>query len=214
MAALETEVVRRESSEDAIVLGVLDVIGRDGHVTQRHVARELGIALGLVNAYLKRCIRKGLIKVSQVPHRRYAYYLTPSGFAEKSRLTADYLAHSFAFFRGARSQCAEIFTSNAARGQRRIALVGAGELAEIANLVAREHPIEIAGIVPVTGVGENLPAAIAALGQVDAFMVTALDRPQDVFDIVRQHVAAERLYAPALLRLRLQKAKTPAGEEA
>jgi DNA-binding MarR family transcriptional regulator len=214
MVALETEALKRESSEDAIVLGVLDVIERDGHVTQRHVARELGIALGLANAYLKRCVRKGLIKVSQVPPRRYAYYLTPSGFAEKSRLTADYLTHSFAFFRGARSQCAEIFATNAALGQRRVVLVGTGELAEIASLVAREHPIEIASVIAVTAGGEDLPSVIAALGQVDAFIITALDRPQDIFDIVSEHLAAERLYAPALLRLRLHKAEMPASEEA
>ena len=65
----------------SIVLSVLDVVERDPSVTQRSVARELGIALGLANAYLKRCVRKGLIKVSQVPRRRYAYYLTPQGFA-------------------------------------------------------------------------------------------------------------------------------------
>jgi len=45
----------------------------------------LDIALGLVNAYVKRSIKKGLVKVSQAPARRYAYYLTPQGFSEKSR---------------------------------------------------------------------------------------------------------------------------------
>src|SRR4051794_31761602 len=81
---------RREASENDIVLGVLDAIERDPTVTQRSVALELGIALGLANGYLKRCVRKGLIKVRQAPARRYAYYLTPKGFAEKSRLTASY----------------------------------------------------------------------------------------------------------------------------
>ena len=57
----------RGLAEDAIVLGVLDAIERNPSVTQRSVARELGIALGLANAYLKRCIRKGLIKVGKFP---------------------------------------------------------------------------------------------------------------------------------------------------
>ena len=72
-------VARREPSNDAIVLGVLDAVERNPSVTQRSVARELGIALGLVNAYLNRCLSKGLIKIGQVPPRRYAYYLTPRG---------------------------------------------------------------------------------------------------------------------------------------
>ena len=113
-------VARREPSNDAIVLGVLDAVERNPSVTQRSVARELGIALGLVNAYLHRCLSKGLIKIGEVPPRRYAYYLTPRGMSEKSRLTATYLMDSFAFFREARPQCNDLFEALAARGQCRI----------------------------------------------------------------------------------------------
>src|SRR5207253_7334046 len=87
----------RETGDPEIVLGLLTSIERDSGVTQRKLAGDLGIALGLANAYLRRCVRKGLVKVSQVPLNRYAYYLTPQGFAEKSRLTAEYLATSFNF---------------------------------------------------------------------------------------------------------------------
>src|ERR1700676_2162496 len=89
-----------------IVLGLLESVERNGQQTQRRLASELGIALGLVNAYLKRCVKKGLVKVSEAPARRYAYYLTPQGFAEKSRLTIEYLTSSFSFFRQARADCA------------------------------------------------------------------------------------------------------------
>ena len=51
----------------------------------------------------------------QVPLNRYAYYLTPQGFAEKSRLTAEYLAASFDFFRRARGDCAALCFGNAKR---------------------------------------------------------------------------------------------------
>jgi DNA-binding MarR family transcriptional regulator len=62
-----------------------------------------------VSAYLDRCIKRGLVKVSQAPARRYAYYLTPQGFAEKSRLTVEYLSYSFSFFRQAKADCARVF---------------------------------------------------------------------------------------------------------
>ena len=68
-----------------ILLGLLESVERGEVQSQRRLASELGIALGLVNAYLKRCIRKGLVKMRDAPARRYAYYLTPRGFAEKSR---------------------------------------------------------------------------------------------------------------------------------
>src|ERR1700685_3834729 len=85
-----TEQARVEDT--AILLGVLSAVERDSGVTQRHLAHELKIALGLINAYVRRCAKKGFIKIRQVPLNRYAYYLTPRGFAEKSCLTAEYLA--------------------------------------------------------------------------------------------------------------------------
>src|SRR5689334_4018081 len=92
-------------SEAQITLGMLTAVEGNSGVTQRTLARELGIALGLTNTYIKRCVNKGLIKVTHIPAKRYAYYLTPKGFSEKSRLTAQYLTHSFNFFRIARAQC-------------------------------------------------------------------------------------------------------------
>jgi DNA-binding MarR family transcriptional regulator len=206
MGAVETDLARRDSGEDAIVLGVLDVVERDPTVTQRSVARELGIALGLANAYLKRCVRKGLIKVGQIPSRRYAYYLTPQGFAEKSRLTATYLADSFSLFRLARRQYGEVFAAAVARNQQRIALVGDGDLAEIANLVAREHAITIVGVIASTVTTDRLRSDIAALGQVDAVVMTALTGSSEMFAAALAAFGEDRVYAPSLLRLRVGRA--------
>src|SRR5262245_41785569 len=86
---------REESPEGPrIMLELLDAVEQNRAQSQRLLASELGIALGLVNAYLKRCIKKGLVKVRSAPARRYAYCLTPQGFAEKSRLTVEYLSYS------------------------------------------------------------------------------------------------------------------------
>ena len=75
-----------ELEKTRIMLGLLESVERGQVQSQRRLASDLGVALGLINAYLKRCINKGLVKVSQAPARCYAYYLTPSGFAEKSHL--------------------------------------------------------------------------------------------------------------------------------
>jgi DNA-binding MarR family transcriptional regulator len=210
--AVETGTPARDAS-DEIVLGVLDVVERDPSVTQRSVARELGIALGLANAYLRRCVRKGLIKVSEVPRRRYAYYLTPQGFAEKSRLTATYLSDSFSFFRKARTQCAELFALAAARGQRRLALLGPGDLAEIASLVAREHPVEIIGVMAAGSDAARLAAELAGVGSADAIVVTALVDPRGALAAALRVFGAERVYVPAILRVPMPAAASP-GEAA
>jgi DNA-binding MarR family transcriptional regulator len=201
MGGIHSAIARQDGSDDEIVLGVLDAIEQNPSITQRSVASELGIALGLANAYLKRCVRKGLIKVGQAPRRRYAYYLTPQGFAEKSRLTATYLSHSFSFFRKARAQCADVFAAAVARRQHRIALLGVGDLAEIASLVAREYPIEVVAVMPASNLS-SISNDLATLGRVDAVIITALTRPQEVFEEAVSLFGDERVYAPALLRLR------------
>ncbi len=197
---------RSSYDEDQIVLGVLDAIERNSAVTQRNVSRALGIALGLANAYLQRCVRKGWVKVSEVPTRRYAYFLTAQGFAEKSRLTASYLAHSFAFFRRARSQCSGIFETALQRGQRRLALVGAGDLAEIAALVARDHAgVQVLGILE-SGSPDAMREGAEKLGKVDAVIVTALDDPSAAYRSAREIFGDDRVYAPELLRVHGRRA--------
>src|ERR1700755_3574943 len=106
----------QDEDSQRILLGLLQSVERDGGQSQRRLAADLGIALGLVNAYLKRCVKKGLVKVSEAPARRYAYYLTPQGFAAKSRLTMEYLSHSFSFFRQARADCTQSFALAKERG--------------------------------------------------------------------------------------------------
>jgi DNA-binding MarR family transcriptional regulator len=206
-----TGAVRREASDDAIMLELLDAVERDPAVTQRSVARDLGIALGLANAYLKRCVRKGLIKVSTTPARRYAYYLTPQGFAEKSQLTARYLANSFSFFRRARVQCAELFAAAAARGQKRLAFIGEGDLAEIARLVAREHPVEIVGVLQLPASQARLSRDAAPGGGIDAVLITALSDSRAAYEAALAAFGAERVHVPALLRVHAPAAAASAS---
>ncbi len=185
--------VRPDPGNPEIVRGLLTSIERDSTLTQRKLAGDLGIALGLANAYLRHCVRKGLIKVSQVPLNRYAYYLTPQGFAEKSRLTAEYLTVSFEFFRRARQNTSEILWQCAAHGWRRVALYGAGELAEIAALCAGDSGVEIVCIVDSAAAGKHcagLPvvADLAAARHcasphgLDAIVLTDTRSPQTSFE--------------------------------
>jgi len=195
--------------EGKITLGLLQAVHENDSLTQRSAAHDLGIALGLANAYLKRCVKKGLIKVQQVPPNRYAYYLTPQGFAEKSRLTAEYLSYSFSVFRRARADCEALFEDCVRRERHRVALCGASDVAEIAILCAREFPVEIVGLVDraYREAGENrfhgLPVEryLIELGAVDAAMVTDMKNAQAVFEGLRAQMPEDRVLTPAVLRI-------------
>ncbi|MGH7006726.1 MAG: winged helix-turn-helix transcriptional regulator [Alphaproteobacteria bacterium] len=190
--------------ETEITLGVLDAVEQNAQVTQRSVASELGIALGLANSYLKRCMRKGLIKVKQIPPNRYLYYLTPKGFAEKSRLTAEYLGSSFTFFRRARAQLEEAMAHCRDKGWRRVALYGVGELAEIAALCNAEFHLDLVLVAPGAArrvAGLTTVPDLEAAGAVDAAIVTDMARPQAIFDALKSRLAPERILTPRMLRI-------------
>lgn len=206
---------RKMDQHDEITLGVLTAIDTDESVTQRKLAQSLGIALGLTNAYFRRCARKGLIKVEQVPMRRYAYYLTPKGFAEKSRLTAEYLASSLDFFRRARRECTKLLSYAKTRSWHRVALIGGGDLAEVAVLSASEVGIRIVAIIDPSRAngqcaGKPIVAELESVqDDVDALIFTAIDEPQFQYDIAARLVTAagfpeDRLLLPEFLQLRRQ----------
>ena len=198
-----------EVEKQRILLGLLESVGRDGKQSQRRIAAELGVALGLVNAYLKRCINKGLVKVKEVPARRYAYYLTPQGFAEKSRLTVEYMTYSFSYFRQAKSDCAELLAQAEALGFARIALAGKSDLAEIAGICALDSQISIVAVVDPAANGSRfigLPI-VSSFGaikdEVDAIMVTDLTTTQQTCQAARSHFDFDRVLVPELLRVRM-----------
>ena len=114
----------KEALESELALRLLSTIEGDQSVSQRLLALRLGIAVGLANAYLKRCVRKGWVMVHEAPARRFAYYVTPKGFSEKSRLVAEYLSTSLSFYRKARTQCLALLQHCEWRGWRRVALIG------------------------------------------------------------------------------------------
>jgi DNA-binding MarR family transcriptional regulator len=191
--------------EAQITLGMLNAVEENSVVTQRSLACDLGIALGLANAYLKRCVSKGFIKVTRVPANRYAYYLTPNGFAEKSRLTAQYLAISFDFFRLAHNQCGAFFVECEMRGWTQIALYGSGELAEIAMLCAESRAVTLIGIVETVGrprVGKlRLVGTLEELATPDAVLITDQRTPQETYDRIVTSMPRERVLAPRLLNI-------------
>lgn len=199
-------------NEIASTVHLFSEIESNGLVSQDTLATRLGVAVGLTNAYIRRCIRKGLIKVQRAPARRYAYYLTPLGFFEKARLTSQYLVHSFSFFRQARRQCSEIMLHAKANGWNRILLFGTGELAEVVVLASLEIPeITLVGVV---ARGRNSPkfAGLTVFDRLehaqafDAVMVTDTLYPHETYAELRGKFQDERILLAPLLHIVRPKA--------
>ena len=185
-------------NEAKITLGLLSMVNEDSSTSQRSMAGDLGIALGLANAYLKRCVTKGLIKVSQAPANRYAYYLTPKGFSEKSRLTAEFLFQSFNLFRRARTDSADLYKLCQNRNWNRIALYGISDLTEIVVLSSKDFPIELIAVI------DKPPSTLEFIGipvigelpypeEIDAVIVCAINNTQAAYDDACANLPAEKV---------------------
>ena len=137
----------RGSADSYTSLLILDELSRNGEVTQRDLSKRLGIALGLINSYIKNLASKGHITIANIPPKRYTYYLTPKGFIEKSRLAFQHLHNFNNLYRIARQDFQMLFHSLNRYNVRKLVFCGTDEVAEIAYITLQEFELELAGVV-------------------------------------------------------------------
>lgn len=181
---------KREEAEQKLVIELLSAIERSPTFTQRGLATEMGIALGLMNQYLKRFVTKGWVRAKQVSPKRVAYFLTPYGMAEKGMMVRDYLARSMAFFKEARVQSEELFQHCLDRKWYEVAVVQQGDLADIVLLVAKGLDIHV----KVVSLSDDIDAF-------DAVIIADVQNPQGVYDILKRRVEPLRLLTLPLLHI-------------
>jgi DNA-binding MarR family transcriptional regulator len=128
-------------------LQILDELSNNDSLTQRDLSSRLGIALGLVNSYIKNLITKGYVTVKTIPSKRYAYYLTPKGFTEKTRLAYHLFQDYTRIYREAKKNIRSIYKEIIDRGIKKVVLAGADEVAEIAYITLQETSLELVAVV-------------------------------------------------------------------
>jgi DNA-binding MarR family transcriptional regulator len=168
---------------------LLSEISSDEQLSQRELAKRLGIALGLVNSYLKNLVAKGFVRVNNFPKNRYAYLLTPTGFAEKSRLAYQHLSYFSGLYTVARQDYLRLFRSLAAEGVKSVSFCGIDEVAEIAYLSLKEIGLELDLAMDPEAVGRKFfdkdvvsPAAALASGVERTIIITSMKRGDTLRD--------------------------------
>jgi len=124
-------------------LKILEHVADGSELPRRVAARKLGVSVKLAHNLLSGLVERGLLHVRKENARRWRYFLTPGGVAEKARLTREFLEFSLEFYREARRRSAQVCRGLSEGGVRRIAFLGLGELAEIAYLGVREWGLEL-----------------------------------------------------------------------
>jgi DNA-binding MarR family transcriptional regulator len=141
--------------KDIRTLKILEKVENEVVPSQRDLARELNISLGLVNSFLKRLVKKGYFKARHIPKNRMRYYLTPQGASEKTRLTYEYIQYSYNFYKEARQKLRDLYSGLEKQGVSRIVFYGAGDLAEIAYLSLQETNIELVAVFDDENIGKR-----------------------------------------------------------
>lgn len=225
--------------ESQLTLELLRTIEDNDDVSQRHLAQQMGVALGLANSYLKRCVKKGWIKVSTAPANRYLYYLTPNGFAEKARLTAEFFTTSFALFRQAGEEYTALLQGLSSQEKPRLLFIGLSDLTEIALMRAQQFNLSVMGIYQPSKnrVSQSIESTesdaqqqegffgVPVLGRLpsdrhfDVAIVTSMEQTIELLADVEKIIAVNKIKAPQMLltmkfrSAELESAENNANEE-
>ena len=134
---------------------ILEQVASGKQISQRSLARDSGIALGLANLLIRRMARQGWLRMVRVRPNRIRYLITPAGLAEIGRRSRAHLAGSIRYYAQTRDRIAQRLQTLSATWPvrsgaipgKRIIFYGAGEEAEIGYVCLQGVDLQLVGVV-------------------------------------------------------------------
>jgi len=133
--------------------------GALGATSQREIAREAGLSLGMTNALLKRFVERGWVSVRHINARNLHYALTPEGVNEVARRTYRFFKRSARNASFYKERLEELVLRKKREGFTRIVLAGASDLDFIFDYLCERH-----GLLFVKGADPNAAARLGTEG--------------------------------------------------
>jgi len=132
---------------DVRELEILEKIENNGHLTQRDLSKEVGIALGLVNHLLRKMVKKGWIKIKNIDAKRIRYLITPEGAREKSSLLYKRVESTIHFYLEAKRVIKDKVIHLKNEGIKDVSIYGINHISEVLFIVLKELGLELAYVV-------------------------------------------------------------------
>ena len=132
---------------------ILQAIASGERVTQRSLASDLGVALGLTNLLIRRLVAKGYLKVAGMGTRHVRYLMTAAGWEALGRATRDSLENTVHLYTQTRELIRASLSGVSQRcsvdtdGRKRVVFYGAGDVAEIAYVSLQSTDLTLVGVV-------------------------------------------------------------------
>ena len=171
---------------------VLDILREDQKVSQRGLAKRMGVALGLANSLLKQLVQKGYVNVSRTDAHHFAYLCTPQGMAQKTVRLLTHLENSFEFYQQAKRIVRHSVSEIERRGLKRVAIYGKGDIGEMVYVALKDFGLDVAALLDdecpgERWLGQGILAAASARGlKLDAVIVAAAEPAPDLMEGLRR----------------------------
>ena len=122
----------------------LEILSAEKEISQRKLAKTLGISLGMTNLILKNLIKKGYVKIKGLNRKKVRYLLTPRGFSEKARKSYNYTVKTIREFSRYVENLRNFILNEYEKGTKEFYIKGDGEILNLIEFVFKT--IEISEI--------------------------------------------------------------------
>ena len=103
---------QRDKLREDVKFRILRLLQGNSEMTQRELAKEVGVSTGGIHYVLNALVEKGMLKLANFTasddKRRYAYVLTPHGMTEKARLTRRFMIRKLTEYEALKAEIAEV----------------------------------------------------------------------------------------------------------
>lgn len=152
-AAVRENALGADAPDNEYHRKILQAIASGRPITQRSLASELGVALGLTNLLIHRLVSKGYVKMAGFSARHVRYLMTASGWDALGRATRRSLQNTVNLYTETREQIRATLSLVSAgcppdaQGRKPVVFYGAGDVAEIAYVSLQSTDLTLIGVV-------------------------------------------------------------------
>jgi len=134
-------------SKEIRELKILEEFEKNPFASQRELSHKLNIALGVINACIKRMVQKGWIRIHGLNHRKIGYYLTPKGLTEKTKLSLYIISCTIQHYVELKRIITQRLLEMQKEGVKRILFYGISDEMEVAYITLQGVSMNLVGIV-------------------------------------------------------------------
>ena len=153
------------SSQEKYDRQLLQAIASGERLTQRSLARQMGVAVGLTNLLIRRLVGKGYVRIANMGAKHVRYLMTPAGWealASATRASLQNTVHLYTQTREHIRDSLETMSHQCLDGDKRIVFYGAGDVAEIAYVSLQNTDLALVGVVDDTRTGRFFNVEISS----------------------------------------------------